>query len=68
MTLDDGQLPFLQILKREGNQDELSPLCRTFLRIQDKVVFSSDNQVKDRLFQSLYAPAMTAYLWKSIFR
>ncbi len=57
VTLDDGQLPFLQILKREKNQDKHSPLCRTFIRIQDKVVFSSDSQVKDRPFSESLRPS-----------
>lgn len=47
ITLDDGELPFLDILKFLHGEKNEGALKRTFIRIEDEVTYRNDDQAKD---------------------
>jgi len=47
ITLDDGELPFLDILDSLDVKKGGAVLKRTFVRIDDEVIFANDDQKKD---------------------
>lgn len=47
VTLDDGELPFLNILRRMAGDTPGANLKRTFLRVADRVIYNNDDAEKD---------------------
>lgn len=47
ITLDDGELPFLDILNFLRGEKNAGALKRTFVRIEDEVTYMNDDQAKD---------------------